>query len=622
MASLGVPSTASVSAIIPNGSNAYVALLTALPDADGAGLVEATGSGYARLSASAWINITVDESTLRVNDGAIEFAELTAALTGIVGWAIYDAASGGNILSFGAFLDFSDEETTKNLVAGDIPRLIDQELKIGTEIYSFPVTSQAAAAAYEWRGVCWSPELLLFCAVASTGAGSNYAMTSPDGYAWTIRANGAGAWYSVCWSSDLELFCAVGVAGAVATSPDGITWTSHTAAEAIDYSSVCWSPELTLFCAVGVGGTDNVMTSPDGTTWTARTAAFNDGYNAVCWSPELTLFCAVAVSSDNTRQAMTSPDGTTWTGRVVSATNPWTSVVWAPELSLFVAVATDGASRVMTSPTGVTWTGRTAAEANSWQSVMWAPDLALLVAVASDGTNRIMTSPTGITWTAVAAAEANSWNSITWSPGLVRWVAVSSDGTDRVMTLSGVIEGTAELDVVDESFLPRLQALLPPGVAWSRDSDTELTALTRALSYEFSRVKKRTLDFMEELDPQTTTEMIDDWERVYGLPDECDLPVTLAGRRSALHAKMLGGVSPTLSNIIAVAAAVGYTVTITEYTSADMFTCISPCNAALYSREWMYVWTVTTPSGADDEGLECALDAITPSHTLLVMNFT
>jgi len=271
--------------------------------------------------------------------------------------------------------------------------------------YRYPITQlsvekfilKLSAADNNWVSVCWSPELSLFCAVASSGTGDRV-MTSPDGITWTIRTSAAdNNWRSVCWSPELSLFCAVANTGTgtrVMTSPDGITWTTRTSAADNDWYSVCWSPELSLFCAVAYSGTgDRVMTSPDGITWTIRTSAADNNWRSVCWSPELSLFCAVAVTGTGT-SVMTSPDGITWTTRTSAADNEWFSVCWSPELSLFCAVAYSGTgNRVMTSPDGITWTIRTSAADNQWYSVCWSPELSLFCSVAATGTgNRVMTS--------------------------------------------------------------------------------------------------------------------------------------------------------------------------------------------------------------------------------------
>ena len=87
--------------------------------------------------------------------------------------------------------------------------------------------------------------------------------------AWTNRSIYTGSkWNSVTWSPELSLFVAVAQTSLlstpnelVATSPDGITWTSRTIPSSA-WRSVTWSPELSLFVAVASSGTNRVATSP------------------------------------------------------------------------------------------------------------------------------------------------------------------------------------------------------------------------------------------------------------------------------------------------------------------------------------------------------------------------
>jgi len=302
--------------------------------------------------------------------------------------------------------------------------------------------TSTGAADIGWRGICWSPELGLFCAVAYSGTG-NRVMTSPDGITWTARTSAAdNSWLSVCWSPELGLFCAVAIAGTagnrVMTSPDGITWTLRASAADSGWRSICWSPELGLFCAVASSGVvgSRVMTSPDGITWTLRAAAAAYDWWSICWSPELGLFCAVSATGTGDR-VMTSPDGITWTLRTSAADNAWYSVCWSPELGLFCAIAATGTgNRVMTSPDGITWTARTSAADNVWYSVCWSPELGLFCAIAATGAgNRVMTSPDGITWTLRTSAANNDWRGVCWSPELGLFCAVGETGaSSRVMT--------------------------------------------------------------------------------------------------------------------------------------------------------------------------------------------
>lgn len=121
-------------ALFPNGTNRYIGLLTSLPtDDDGTGLVEATGSGYARKAHSSWTTATDGETLYALNNGAVSLTALTADLADIIGWAIWDAASGGNLYAWGPLLDVGGNEITKTFTSGNQPNFPDAELKIGVD---------------------------------------------------------------------------------------------------------------------------------------------------------------------------------------------------------------------------------------------------------------------------------------------------------------------------------------------------------------------------------------------------------------------------------------------------------------------------------------------------------
>lgn len=110
-------------------------------------------------------------------------------------------------------------------------------------------------------------------------------------------------------------------------------------------------------------------------------------------------------------------------------------------------------------------------------------------------------------------------------------------------------------------------ALLPRGTAWPREPETVLMMLVRGLAEEWARVDGRAADLLgREADPRATIELLADWERAFGLPDPCVAePLTLPDRQGALYGKMttLGGQSRAF--FLQLAADLGYTITIREY---------------------------------------------------------
>lgn len=294
-------------------------------------------------------------------------------------------------------------------------------------------TGRTAAAANQWIGMTWAPELGIFCGISSSG--TNRVQWSRDGISWTsASATSARLWTKLAWSPALRMFAAVAFDGTtttnVMTSPDCVTWTARTSPEASAWYDITWSPALNRFLAVANTGTNRCMYSDNGTIWTACTIPAAQWYS-VTWSPELNLFAAVSITANGGNYAATSPDGLTWTMRALTTGNTWYSVKWANEIGLFVAVGATGTNRAATSPDGITWTLR-GIQASAWRRVVWSPELRMLVAVASGG--QISTSPNGINWTARTSPEANQWYDAVWSPELSRFVISGITGTSRILT--------------------------------------------------------------------------------------------------------------------------------------------------------------------------------------------
>ncbi|CAG1006024.1 hypothetical protein RHIZO_03226 [Rhizobiaceae bacterium] len=272
-----------------------------------------------------------------------------------------------------------------------------------------------------WESVTYGNGLF----VAVGGSGTSRVMTSPDGVTWTSRtAAQNNYWHSVAFGNGTFVAVATDGTNRVMTSPDGINWTARTAAQANQWRGVTYGAGL--FVAVADSGTNRVMTSPDGITWTVRNAAATSSWGTVTYA-EGTF---VALSRGGcTTCAMTSQDGINWTGRTAPASG-WMSVIYGG--GQFVAVAYNGTQQIATSPDGIAWTGIAAPEANYWNGVVYADGH--YIAVASSGTNRFMYSQDGVSWTA-ASVTASSWTALTYADGKV--VAVGTDNVpNQIMTMT------------------------------------------------------------------------------------------------------------------------------------------------------------------------------------------
>jgi uncharacterized protein YmfQ (DUF2313 family) len=188
------------------------------------------------------------------------------------------------------------------------------------------------------------------------------------------------------------------------------------------------------------------------------------------------------------------------------------------------------------------------------------------------------------------------------------------------------------------AYLAQLQMLLPPGAAWSRAAEATLTDVLRAWAEELSRVDERGTDLLDEADPRTTYELLDDWEGASGLPAPClaEIEQTVQQRRDALvgHLTARGGQSPAY--YIAVALALGFVITITEF---YLHTVNDDVEYPIIEEGWAYAWqvnaaatTVTEITVLDDveqplawwgnELLECVLRRLKPAHTEVVFAYS
>lgn len=143
----------------------------------------------------------------------------------------------------------------------------------------------------------------------SFGASGNTMATSPDGITWSSRTIGINV-------TDVEyavgLFVAVGDSGGVATSPDGITWTTRAAFSSPTYknlTSICYGNGV--FVAVGQNCT--LVTSVDGITWfsgVGGTGTATPAFTAVEFIAG--NFIAVATNEYETNTIFMSKDGSVW----------------------------------------------------------------------------------------------------------------------------------------------------------------------------------------------------------------------------------------------------------------------------------------------------------------------
>lgn len=190
-----------------------------------------------------------------------------------------------------------------------------------------------------------------------------------------------------------------------------------------------------------------------------------------------------------------------------------------------------------------------------------------------------------------------------------------------------------------EDYASQLVALLPPGAAWQPEDGTVLWALLQALAQEPARVDAAAHELLTELDPSQTLQLLERWEALCGLPDQCSQPgETIAERREAVVSKLtdLGGQTPSYFAELATLLA-GAVCTVREY--RPFRAGMSYAGDLLSNGDWVHTFAIQAPetpvrtfragqSTAGDplrkwgnERLECTIRRLAPAHSIVKFHY-
>lgn len=215
-----------------------------------------------------------------------------------------------------------------------------------------------------------------------------------------------------------------GDAAAVASSPDGISWTIRSSQ--IDLDAMARAPDGRIVAV----GSDHTMVSTDGLHWEF---GFNQSrkFHSVAWSPSLDAFVAVTQYSANYDIAI-SRDGKTWS--MVDGYVPGAGTISAsPSLLLIGQTYSNG--DILTSADGATWTTRSNPTGQTLRQIFWTGSR--FVGVGDAGA--IVTSEDGATWTQRSSGTAEGLRGVNASPSML--VAVGNNGA-IVTSVDGGISWT------------------------------------------------------------------------------------------------------------------------------------------------------------------------------------
>lgn len=190
----------------------------------------------------------------------------------------------------------------------------------------------------------------------------------------------------------------------------------------------------------------------------------------------------------------------------------------------------------------------------------------------------------------------------------------------------------------DADFQQAMLRLMPQGRIWRRDPGSNLAALFLALAPTYTRNTAAAAQVLIDASPATTVNLLAEWESSLGLPDACTAAnPTVQQRQAAVRAKWGARGSLTIPYFIALAANLGFAITITEF---QPFAVDMPCDASLNEPAWAFVWQVHAPqittfyfsvdASAVDDALEtydagelvCRITAEAPAETFVFFTFS
>lgn len=177
------------------------------------------------------------------------------------------------------------------------------------------------------------------------------------------------------------------------------------------------------------------------------------------------------------------------------------------------------------------------------------------------------------------------------------------------------------------SYKDILKSLVPVEIGGDFDKETE------AIAAALERTDAVVNGLLDEIFPDTANLALEDWERVYGIVPEANEATTSRRNRVIGMIRARGGLSRQY--FIGLAAALGFTITITEY---EIFRAgISRAGDPVYDEEYAFRWLVTIfglpehlfRAGISRAGdpvsyytpgavLENLFDELKPAHTIVV----
>lgn len=194
-----------------------------------------------------------------------------------------------------------------------------------------------------------------------------------------------------------------------------------------------------------------------------------------------------------------------------------------------------------------------------------------------------------------------------------------------------------------KKYLGLIRKIFPRGKAWERifDADSNLSKLSDAYAEELERIHTRSNELIREVDPRTTLQLLPDWERLLGLPDQCDNSEdqTVQERRTRVLQVLTtrGGQNEAFYKELA--SNFGYDVDVISAEDQPPFVAGSRAGDRLTNGDWRYAFVIKAPADflirfragqgtagdplvkVGNDTLQCLMEKHKPAHTIVLFSF-
>ena len=145
----------------------------------------------------------------------------------------------------------------------------------------------------------------------------------------------------------------------------------------------------------------------------------------------------------------------------------------------------------------------------------------------------------------------------------------------------------------NEAWADVLMQLMPRGRAWPRETSSDLYQLILAIAARYRRAEFNSEKLLSEMRPESTLQLLSDWEEYLGLPDCSVIGDSVESRRVALVEKYHRKGGLWAAKIESLLAAFGITAIVEEQFPHH---CMRSCTYPLISNVYRHITVVSVAS--------------------------